>query len=311
MIYSLTLNPTLDITYTVDEIEFGEAVRALEVTRTPGGKGINVSRALRAMGTDSVAMSMVGGRTGEEVLDLLQNEGLIMQIVRIKNETRTNVIVLGKKDGKELLIRAAGPPVEKTETERISNLVFQIAQVPEILVLSGSLPPGTQDDIYFSIAKEGKARGSRVIIDCEGRPLARAVEAAPYLIKPNRAEFAGLAGRGPLSRREIIEEARRLNARGVEVVVVSLGREGALLVAGEIVLQGTVPEVGEDTVGAGDSMVAGLAMGLVQSLPLERVFHIGLAFSVSAVMNRGPGLTEPETFASVFPEITVEPVEEG
>jgi len=308
MIYTVTLNPTLDITYVLDRISFGEPVTAIEVRKTPGGKGINVSRALRAMGTDSVTLSMVGGHVGEEVLDLLQSEGLILQIVRIKNETRTNVIVLGLSDGKELMIRAAGPPVQKTDTERVTDLVFQIAQTPEVLVLSGSLPPGTQDDIYYHITTEGKSRGSRVIVDCEGGPLVAAIEAAPYLIKPNVVEFSELAGVELKTAGDIIKFARTINEKGVEVVVVSMGGKGALLVTRDIALRGTVPALSDDTVGAGDSMVAGLVMGLVQSLPIERVFHIGLACSVSAVMNAGPGLAEPETFAKAFQQITVEKV---
>ena len=309
MIYTVTLNPTLDITYVLEKIQFGEPVTAEQVIKTPGGKGINVSRALRAMGTDTVAMSMVGGHVGDEVLDLLQQEGLILQIVRIKNETRTNVVVLGRSDGSELVIRAAGPPVEKTETERISNMVFQIAQTPEILVLSGSLPPGISEDIYYSIAREGKSRGSKVIVDCEGAPLARAIEAAPYMIKPNDVEFAQLAGRKFDGEKDMLEFARTLNDKGIMLVVISLGRKGALLVSREATLRGTVPQVSDDSVGAGDSMVAGMVMGLAESLPIERVFQIGLAFSVSAVMNDGPGLTEPETFAKAFPMIKVEKIE--
>lgn len=306
MIYTVTLNPTLDITYVLAKIQFGEPVTAEQVLKTPGGKGINVSRALRAMGTDSVTMSMVGGHVGDEVLDLLQREGLILQIVRIKNETRTNVVVWGREDGDELMIRAAGPPVEQTETESISNLVFQIAEAPEILVLSGSLPPGVSDDIYYTIAREGKSRGSKVVVDCEGAPLARAIEAAPYMIKPNVVEFAELAGREFAGEEDMLEFARTLNDKGITLVVISMGKGGALLVSREATLRGTVPEVSDDAVGAGDSMVAGMVMGLVESLPIERVFQIGLAFSVSAVMNRGPGLAEPETFARAFPMIKVE-----
>jgi 1-phosphofructokinase family hexose kinase len=281
-------------------------VRALEVLKSPGGKGINVSRALRAMGTDSVAVAMIGGYVGEEVLDLLHGEGLILQIAKIKSDTRTNVIVLGQSDNKELVIRAAGPPVADTETEKVTNLIFQIAQAPEILVLSGSLPPGVDDDIYYSITMEGKSRGSKVVIDSEGPPLAEGVKASPYLIKPNIMELEELADRTLDGEREVIDYARTLNARGVEIVVVSLGDRGALLVTGDTALRGTVPAVQADTVGAGDSMVAGLVMGLVQGLPLERVFRIGLASSVSAVLNDGPGLAEPETFAKAFPQVKVE-----
>jgi 1-phosphofructokinase family hexose kinase len=306
MIYTVTLNPTLDITYVVDRVAFGEPVTATNVIKSPGGKGINVSRALRAMGTDSVALSMVGGHVGEEVLDLLQTEGLILQIVRIRNETRTNVIILGERDGKEMIIRAAGPPVEQTETERVTDLVFQIAQAPEVLVLSGSLPPGTRDDIYYHVTVEGKGRGSRVIVDCEGGPLSAAIEAGPYLIKPNIVELQELAGVELKSTGEILSFARGVIKKGVEIVVVSLGKQGALLVTAEEALKGTVPVISDDTVGAGDSMVAGLAMGLVQGLGLERVFHMGLACGVSAVMNKGPGLADPEYYARAFPQIVIE-----
>jgi 1-phosphofructokinase family hexose kinase len=306
MIYTITLNPTLDITYVLDKFAFGEPVTALQVLKSPGGKGVNVSRALRAMGTDSVAMSMVGGHVGDEVLDLLQAEGLILQIVRIKSETRTNVIILGQRDGKELMIRAAGPPVEKTETERISNLIFQIAQTPEVLV-----PPGVQDDIYYSITTEGKSRGSKVIVDTEGGPLVTAIEAGPYLIKPNIIEFSEMVGQKLTSEEEVIDHARVLNEKGVEIVVVSMGKKGALLVTKDAAMRGTVPVISADTVGAGDSMVAGLVMGIVQRLPLERVFHIGLACSVSAVMNPGPGLAEPEGFAKAFPQIKIESIDEA
>jgi len=308
MIYTVTLNPTLDITYVLEKIQFGEPVTAEQVLKSPGGKGINVSRALRAMGTDSVAMSMVGGHVGDEVLDLLQQEGLILQIVRIKNETRTNVVILGRQDGKELVIRAAGPPVEQTESQRLSNMVFQIAQTPEILVLSGSLPPGVSDDTYRSITQEGKSRGSKVVVDCEGEPLRAAIEAAPYMIKPNLAEFSQLAGRRLEGEAEIVEFAATLIDKGIKLVVVSMGKAGALMLTREETLRGTVPAVSDDAVGAGDSMVAGMVMGLVESLSLERVFQIGLAFSVSAVMNKGPQLTEPETFARAFPMIKVEKI---
>lgn len=311
MIYTVTMNPTLDITYVLEEITFGESVRAKNVIKTPGGKGINVSRALRAMGTDSIALTMVGGHVGDEVLDLLQDEGLIMQVVRIKNETRTNVIVLGEKDGRELMIRAAGPPVEKDETERVSDLVFQIAQTPEVLVLSGSIPPGISDDIYYTLTIEGKRRGSKVVVDCHGEPLRRAIKAGPYMIKPNIAEFSELAGHDLRTDSEVAAFARALLDEGMQMIVVSMGKRGALLVTKDVVLRGTVPAVHDDAVGAGDSMVAGMVMGFVQSLPLERVFQIGLGFSVSAVMNQGPGLTEPDSFARVFPQIKVERVEEG
>lgn len=309
MIYTITLNPTLDITYTLDCFEFGESVKAKDVQKSPGGKGINVSRALRSMGVESVAMGLIGGYSGEEVIHLLQQEGLILQIVRIKNETRTNVIVIGEQDGKELVIRAAGPVVEQTETECITNIFFRVANRPEVLVLSGSLPKGVRKDIYYSIIKEGRSRGTKVVLDAGGEPFKLGIEAGPYLIKPNLEELEELAGRELISDGAVIEYCRELLRKEISIIAVSLHGQGALLVTSNEVYKGNVPKIEGDTVGAGDSMVAGLVIGITESKNLEESFRMGLACGVSAVANQGPGLCEPEYYDRMLPRVEVERLE--
>lgn len=309
MIYTVTMNPTLDITFELEEISFGEPVKAQRVVATPGGKGINVSRGLRNMGVDSVAMGLLGGYRGEEVLDLLQKEGLILQVVKIKNTTRTNISILGLRDGKELVIRAAGPVVEEEETERLVELLLERAQTPEALIMSGSLPPGVQPDIYRSLIDECGKKGVRVILDSDGEPFRLGIEARPYLIKPNKVELENLAGRELASDDEIVEFGRGLVAGGVGVVVVSQGKEGAIMVTEEAAWKGIVPPVhSEDTVGAGDSTVAGLVMGMARGEPPERMFHRGLACGVSAVMNSGPALCDPSTYFRAAEAVIVERV---
>lgn len=307
MIYTVTLNPTLDITFELEEITFGEPVKAVRVDRTPGGKGINVSRALRNMGVDSVAMGLLGGYRGEEVLDLLQKEGLILQVVKIKNDTRTNITILGRKDGRELSIRAAGPEVETQETERLTRMLLERAQAPEALVLSGSLPPGIKADIYQSIIMEGKKQGIRIILDSDGEAMRRGIEAGPYLIKPNRVELERLVGREFAGEDDIVEYARGLVAGGVDVVVVSLGQEGAVMITADGAWKGLVPPIhSEDTVGAGDSTVAGLVMGMVREEPAEVMFHRGLSCGLSAVINPGPNLCDPATYDQAAGSVIVE-----
>ncbi|MBN1288537.1 MAG: 1-phosphofructokinase [Actinobacteria bacterium] len=306
MIYTITLNPTLDITYVVDRIEPEGSFKAREVIKTPGGKGINVSMALMAMGVDSICMGLMGGFSGEEATELLQKEGLILQMVKIANATRTNVVILGRDDCKELIIRADGPVVEEEETEKLTGLFLRIAHSPEILVLSGSLPRSVNSDIYRSLIRGAKERGAKVFLDASGEPLRLGIEAAPYLIKPNKRELEELAGRSFKDNDEIIDFCRNLNAGGIERVVVSMGAGGAILVTGEGVWRGTVPVVREDTVGAGDSMVAGFAVGLTRSESVEETFRTALAYSVSAVMNSGPWLTEPETYRKAYPLVRVE-----
>jgi len=296
MIYTVTLNPTLDVTYVLERLEPGETAMALDVERTPGGKGINVSRALNAMGMDSVAMGLIGGFSGFELISLLQDEGLILQMVKIDGDTRTNVVILGREDGRELVIRAAGPPVESAPVEKLRHLLFADAHRPEMVVLSGSVPPGVDEGVYAAFIEEGRSLGSLMVLDTAGGCLRAGVEAAPYMVKPNLGELEALAGRRLRGDREVLEFARELCAAGVEVVVVSLGRDGAVLVSAGEAWRGRVPHVEEDTVGAGDSMVAGIVMGMKLGEDLETMFSRGLAFGLAAVMNCGPGLTRPDIY---------------
>lgn len=306
---TVTLNPTLDITYVVDRVVNSGALRALSVEETPGGKGINVSRALKAMGMDSIVMSVIGGFTGDEVLHRLRLEGLVPQIVRIKNETRTNVVIFGEEDGQELTIRSAGPPVEETETEQICPLIARAAEDTEIFVLSGSVPPGVNVDVYRELVGEGKARGAKVILDSSGEPFRLGVEAAPFMIKPNIHELEELAGEELKEEERLVGYCRELVGGGVQNVVVSMGRNGGLMVRGEGAWRGTVPDIDEDTVGAGDSLVAGLVKGLVEYRSVEEMFHMGLACGVSAVMNVGPGLCIPELYRKAFGMVEVERID--
>lgn len=306
MIYTLTLNPTLDITYEVEEISLEKPVRAKVATETPGGKGINVSRVLKDMGVDSIAMALIGGYTGAEVLDLLHREGLILQVVKIKNETRTNIIILEKGGSREVVVRAPGPPVESDETETIKEMIFKMAKAPELMVVSGSLPPSVDEGIYRSLIETGKKRGTRFILDAAGKPLEEGVKSNPFLIKPNRAELEGLAGRELVDLEEILDFCRRLVDGGIEVVVVSMGSDGAAMVSEGGCWFGSGPVLMGDTVGAGDSMVAGLAMGIARSLSLEECFRMGLACALGAVMNDGPGLAVPRYYQKALGVVTIE-----
>lgn len=305
MIYTITLNPTLDITFVVDRVEPEGSFKAREVIKTPGGKGINVSRALMSMGVDSTCMGLMGGFTGAEATELLQQEGLILQMVKIANATRTNVVIFGREDCRELIIRAEGPIVEEEETRKLTDLFLRIAHSPEILILSGSLPPSVSSDIYHALIKGAKERGALVVLDASGEPLKLGINALPYLIKPNRRELEELAGRSFKDEDDIIGYCRELNETGVEHVLVSMGHEGAILITGDGAWRGIVPAIDEDSVGAGDSMVAGFVIGLTEMKTIEDTFHTALACSVSAVLNPGPWLSEPESYEKAYSMVEV------
>ncbi|MBU1672247.1 MAG: 1-phosphofructokinase family hexose kinase [Actinobacteria bacterium] len=306
MIYTVTLNPTLDITLVIDRFSFGEPVQAVDVLRNPGGKGVNVSRVLRALGEDSVAVALAGGYVGEEVLDLLQQEGLILQVVKIKNPTRTNVVVFAREEDREMVIRASGPPIEEDEARRVDDLIAGMTHAPEVMVLSGSLPLGVSKDIYRKVTTAARGRGTKVFLDSAGEPLRLGIEAGPYLIKPNLRELSGLAGKELAGESEIVAYARDIIGAGVEVVVVSMGKLGAIMVTGSDVFRGTVPEVEEDTVGAGDSMVAGMVLGVARGRNLEESFCMGLSAALATVMNGGPLLADREYYDLAAPKVVVE-----
>lgn len=305
-IYTVTLNPTMDITYILEEIAFNQPVKAVKVMKNPGGKGINVSRALHNMHIQSTAIAMIGGYTGEEIVGYLRGEDLNIQFVKIRQENRTNVIILNRRDSRELIIRSAGPQVSEGEAEQVFRFILDIAKPPGILVLSGSIPPGMRADIYASLIQAAKSRGLLTILDSDGEPLAKGIAAAPFLIKPNRDELERLAGRNFRKIETMVDYCRGLIERGLEIVVVSLGKDGALMVTRDGAWRGKVPLIErEDTVGAGDSMVAGLVMGLIESQPVEQVFRMGLACGLSAVINPGPDLCEPETYSRALEQARI------
>ncbi len=306
MIYTVTLNPTLDITYVVEDLQPDETNIASQVIKGPGGKGINVSRALHNMRVDSLALALIGGFTGTEVEFLLHKEGLLLWLVRIANETRTNVAVLNQKDGMEMNITAQGPRVKPVEHQTLVRILDEITQSPGHLVLSGSLPPAVHPDIYDSLIRKAKSKGLVTVLDTSGEPLRAGIIAGPDLIKPNLHELENLVGRRLASEAELLEAAGHVIEIGVGSVVVSLGEEGALMVEAERAWRGKGPVIqGRETVGAGDSMVAGLLMGMLSGKPPEEIFRTGLACGTAAVMSPGQQLCRPGTFKRALPRIKV------
>lgn len=309
MIYTVTLNPTLDITYVVKDLQRDETNIASQVLKGPGGKGINVSRALHNLRVDSLALALIGGFTGTEVEFLLHKEGLLLWLVRIASETRTNVVIMNQKDGTQMSITAQGPRVKPVEHQTLVRILDEITQAPGHLVLSGSIPPAVHPDIYDHLIRSAKGKGLITVLDTSGEPLRAGIMAGPHLIKPNRHELENLVGRKLSEEKELLEAARSIVASGVQTVVVSLGEEGALMVDTERAWRGRGPVIrGKDTVGAGDSMVAGLLMGMLQAKPPDEIFRMGLACGTAAVMSPAQQLSKPGTFKRALPGIKVEEI---
>lgn len=287
MIYTLTLNPAIDRELQVPAIAFGDVLRASGHRVDVGGKGFNVSRALRAMDTESVALGFVGGHAGQMIAEGLSRLGIATDFVRIAGgETRTNVSVVAPD--RHIKVNEAGPEVTRQEELRLVEKIRALARADDWWVLSGSLPPGASTEVYAEVIRIVRAAGGRALLDTSGPALALACAAGPFLVKPNAAEARELTGLPVETAEQVLAAARAVHQGGAGNVLVSLGKRGALLSDGERAWLAAPPSVVErNPVGAGDSMVAGLVWSLARGMPLAEALRWAVASGALAASLAG------------------------
>ncbi len=257
MIITITLNPSLDRTIEVDALARGRVLRARGTHLHPGGKGVNVTRALLANGVPSRAVLPVGGPDGAQLVDLLAGEKVDTVVVPVSGRTRSNITV-AEADGTVTKLNEPGGALTSAELDLILDHALADAVAGGLVVLCGSLPPGAPEDTYARMTRRLSEAGQRVVVDTSGPALASAVAAGPALIKPNAEELADAVGRPLASRADVVTAARELRADGATGVLVSLGAAGAVLVDDAGVLVGeSAPVEPRSTVGAGDAFLAG------------------------------------------------------
>ena len=263
MIYTVTLNPGLDRELTVPAIEFDTVLRTSALQLDFGGKGLNVSRALAALGTESVAMGFVGGPTGQQLVDGLAAIDIATDFVEISGDTRTNISIVSQSETHHIKVNEAGPAITPTEVATLLDKIRGVAQPGDWWVLSGSLPPGVDPLIYAEIIKLVQGAGGQAILDTSGAALRHACKVGPFLAKPNAIEAGELTGQPVDSPAAVQVAARQIQAMEVPNVLISLGKDGALLSSGSQAWLAEPPAIEErNPVGAGDASVAGLVYGL-------------------------------------------------
>lgn len=261
MIVTVTLNPSLDRTIEVDVLTRGAVIRARSARLDPGGKGVNVSRALLANDVASTAVVPVGGADGDQLRRLLKAEGMRVRAVRVAGRTRSNVTIV-EPGGVTTKLNEPGGPLAPEELDEVGAVVAAESGAADWVVGCGSLPPGVPDDTYADLCRKFGAEGIRVAVDSSGAALRAAVPAGPDLIKPNREELAEAVGSPVDTIADVVGAAGRLRERGARAVLVSLGAEGAVLVDDDGVLAGEAPvSRPRSTVGAGDALLAGFLAG--------------------------------------------------
>ena len=309
MIYTITLNPALDRTLWVEKIQPDDSNRIEREERYAGGKGIDVSKVLTTLGTNNKALGFVGGFAGEELEGMLLNKGITYDFIRVSCETRTNIIVNDISNGAQTVFTARGPEINPHELRRLVHKVENLDK-PEVVVVSGSLPPGVHPEIYRKIVEMAKSRGAKVILDTDGDAMKVGIQGCPDAIKPNVHELSRLVGMELKEMDEIISAASGVREQGVGIVLVSMGARGVLLVAGKEQYLASPPEVKvKNTIGAGDSAVAGFVYGLVQGKTLKEALTYAVAAGTATTLRSGTALCEKDDVLKLVPKIKLGPAE--
>lgn len=286
MVYTLTLNPALDFTVFGDEVIRGEINESKKEFAISGGKGINVSRCLKELGVESVATGFLAGFTGEKIETDLKLAGIKTDFVKLKNGfSRINVKI---RDGAETDINGQGPEITE---ENLAELFekFKNIKSGDILVLAGSVPKTIPQNIYALIIKKLLNKGIKFVVDARGEALKEVLKYKPFLIKPNLPELEELFNLKISNNAEVIKYAKILKEQGAENVVVSLGGNGAVFVTSEneVIVENAITGTVKNTVGAGDSMVAGIIAGYIKTKEYNFALKLGIAAGSATAFSEG------------------------
>ncbi len=306
LIVTITLNPSLDQHITVDGLVVDGPNRWSRLHRYAGGKGIDVSRAIHEMGGRTIAYGFIGGPVGRAVEILLDEEGVPFSFTPIQRETRTNFIITDSKNSQQTRIDAPGPHISRGEFERFRRKMLRIRPSPDLIVVGGSVPPGVPTDVYYTIITEAKTFGVRCILDADAQWLAEGIKAKPYLIKPNVRESEGLLGRELATEEAIIKAALDIVDMGVEIAVISRGKEGIIAATKKEILKAFPPPVKvKSAVGAGDCTIAGLALKLANEESLSKACRLAVAMGTAAVLTPGTELARKADVENLLPQVKV------
>jgi 6-phosphofructokinase 2 len=300
-IITITFSPCIDKSTTVPALIPEKKLKCSAPKLEPGGGGINVARAIKKLGGRATAIFPSGGYTGKFFNHLLEKENIPSVIIETNSETRENIIVLDESANIQYRFGMPGTELKENEWQQCLKVIKEMEDV-EFIVASGSLPPGVPPDIFARIAVLAKKKNAKLVVDTSGEALKHAANEGVYLLKPNLGELSSLIGQERINVSEIEDIARKVIEKGhCEVIVVSMGEAGAILVTKNETHRAVPPSVNrKSTVGAGDSMVAGIVLALSQKKSLKEVVQYGVACGTAAAMNPGTELCRDEDVTKLF-----------
>lgn len=310
MITTVTLNVSLDKAYRINTVvESGKVIRVSSCNNTAGGKGLNVSRVVDICGEKVLATGFVGGNIGNLVEELLEKDNIDNKFIHVKSETRNCINILDENNISTEFLES-GEMIYDNEVEKFISEFDKIIDLSDVITISGSIPKGVPIDIYSTLIKMIKEKGKKVILDTSNQPLKEGIKALPTMIKPNSEEIEMLLGLSISNKTELLESAVNLHKKGIELVVVSLGKDGALLVCDEGIYHGKPPKLEVvNTVGCGDSMVAAFAVGLSRGYSYKECLKYAISISAANAMSLSTGSFEKEMAEEIYDNVEIKDID--
>ncbi|MFK5950064.1 MAG: 1-phosphofructokinase family hexose kinase [Methylococcales bacterium] len=304
-IVSLSLNPAIDLTYEINDLQHDQKTRAISSHYDPGGTGINVGRALEKLGANSFTCCIIAGKMGEFLHAMLNQELTNVTTLQVEGETRINTTLIQQSPQYQYEINALGPSITQMELDKMISQFLSLCQ-QGIGVLTGSLPPGVPDNIYQNINIALQNQGGRCIIDAPVAVMKKALESRPFLIKPNQHELELLTNKKLSSIEKIANEARAIVKQGTRYVCVSLAEKGALLATEDNSYYCNSPKIKvHSTVGAGDSIVAGLAYAFTENQSPQQALKFAVACGAGTATQKGTQLFDIKELENLAQQITI------
>lgn len=306
-ILTVTLNAAIDKRYVVEGFQTGEVNRVKECAYTPGGKGLNVSKPAAIYGAEVTATGFLGGHAGHYIEDALEPFHIASAFYHLEDESRSCINIWDEVHQVQTEFLEPGFTVSKEQFEGFLEKFKTLAEKADVVTMSGSVPKGLDAAAYQKLVQITKEAGKPVILDTSGKLLEQGIQACPTMIKPNIDEIRMLTGKSCEKMEDIIQAAREIHQKGVDVVAVSLGGDGALVVCEEGSFRARVPKIeAVNTVGCGDSMIAGFALGFSEHLSIEETLRKASAISAAAAMREETGFFVREDMERLLPQIEIE-----
>jgi len=306
MIYTITLNPSIDLQYIIHAFTFNEVLRAHEVRRDLGGKGFNVSHALSRLNIENVALGFVGGKTGEFLVEKLSELRLENDLIWISGESRTNTTIVQTVSKEHFKVNDPGPRISPLEQTDLLNKVEKRANVGDWFILSGSLPPGVPMDFYADLIRLIQSKGARTALDTSGAPLKLGIKSSPFLIKPNGIEMQELTGLSVDTTTEYPQALTIAHDMGAKNICLSLGKEGAIYSDGEKTWKATPPSIVErNPIAAGDALLALLVSSLSGGQSCNQALAWGVACGAAAASLEGTAFGSIDEVDALLDQVSI------